>query len=189
MKKRLLVAATFLVMMCAAVAQQRSVKVGYNFFGGRVASYSGLMYMAEYYSAYHGDLVAFDADLWQISRTFSMGLRAGINQTGVDNGRFAIKHSMGMHYGVVLRCHTLAAICDSTSKWDVSIDGMLGSYFSFHFMPQTEYSVGLTVTYYPWQNFGFYAQAAWGEMLFGRRGNPFVFKSGSQLGLGVSYRF
>ncbi len=128
-----------------------------------------------------GYAIMLDADLWQLSRNFSAGVHLGFSPSSyriVTNEH----SSLGVHYGIDLSYNMLPD-CD---RWNVSINGTVGSYWAFYKMPYLSYGASLRAEYYPLKHFGFFAELGWGKYLF--TSHATVRYGETMAKIGLSYR-
>ena len=187
MKKILFLAIALIALNAATLAQEKefspSIQIGYNYMGGDMTD----LPVANGIIIYSGGSLALNADLVSLSNRMSFGAHLDFGPSAIfGEDWFDYTKTVGIHYGIDLSYRVLNP---SIEKWDVSLNGRVGSYWCPRITPQVEYGLGVRATYYPSKHFGIYAEMDWGNFRFNKKWNGIVGHSNSKLGIGVSFRF
>ena len=151
--------------------------------------------------AYHGDVfmisaeqnLAFNtcgslfvsADMFYINKYLSGGLYiGGQNASLVYIDNWASSYFVG-RTGISAHLH----LFPQSDMWDVSLNASLGVFWSPHIVPQSEYGLGLSTTFYPLKHLGLLIGCDWGDTKVSRWDCQFLQKGGISLKAGVSIKF
>ena len=193
MKKAIIILAWLGIASFVGNAQEtnfgKSLRLGYTYIGGAVE----IGYTPptdDIIDIVSGHALTLDADLFQVADNLTAGAyisicEASTRDVAASPTTIASSPAIGTHYGVSLRYHLLP----DADKWDITLGGTLGAYFSKHLTPQKEYGLSASVTYYPLKHFGVFGEAGWGSYLFGSPKAPALISGSSMLKAGISYRF
>ena len=189
MKKILFLAIALIALHASTLAQSNefspSLRIGYNYIGGSIKGMT--IPAANDVIIYSGGALTLNADFVPLSDRMSFGAHLDFGPSAIfGEDRFDYTKTVGIHYGIDLSYRVLNP---SIEKWDVSLNGRVGSYWCPRITPQVEYGLGVRATYYPTKHFGIYAEMDWGNFRFNKKWNGIVGHSNSKLGIGVSFRF
>ena len=162
----------------------RSVRIGYGYLGGTVEPLMATSTTGSNASIYSGASVFVDADLFSLSTDVSLGTHLGIWKTSMAMPDETIGTVPTFRFGIDMHYHVL-----ENDRWSIMLNGSVGSYFHYRLTPQAEYGVGATVTFYPTEHWGVYAECDWGKYWFDNGWFPVMGHSNTLLKAGVSYRF
>lgn len=187
----------FLAWICLATyagnAQEtnfcKSLRLGYTYIGGAVVI-GFTPPTDDILNIVSGHELTLDADLFQVFDNLTAGAYISICEASTRDvadspTTIASSPAIGTHYGISLRYHLLP----EADKWDITLGGTVGAYFSKHLTPQKEYGLSASVTYYPLKHIGVFGEAGWGSYLFGSSKEPAMVSGNSMLKAGISYRF
>ena len=189
MKKTVLVICFFASFCIHANAQQNnafkpSITIG---FSKNFADYGDLFDIDERVELSSNTCGAMfiNADLFEINRCFSGGLYIG-GQTAslIHDGNVGTSYFAG-RVGITAHLHLLP----QSDMWDVSLNASLGCFWSPHIVPQTEYGLGLSTTFYPLKHLGLLIGCDWGDSKVSKYNCQFVQKGSMSLKTGVRIRF
>lgn len=201
MKKNLLIAFVLLVSVLSVSKAQnttpsndiknRSIRIGYSLVGSRI-DYGQMLLSNGTIGQGTCGLLNIDADLFRISNSLSLGahLSFGEGEKRESTDLPSLSNPfVGLHYGIDLSYSILGNAGFNTNKWDLRLNGNVGSYWIPLLTPQLEYGAGISATFYPFKHFGIYGDLMWGHFLYNGKNNPYLGEGSSKIEIGVSYRF
>ena len=192
MKKTIIFAVT-LAICSFCIAQedaQRSVTLSYGYIGGDVVPGMRPTNRVDILS---GSSIFVDANLWNLNRWMSFGGYVGCGEASFaeidNNSNEIIQFFPSLRFGVGLHMHLLSLANINTKYWDISINGNLGTYWSRHITPQTEYGLSLSVAFYPTKHIGLSLENCWGSYLFNKYNETIILHGNNLLKAGINFRF
>lgn len=130
-----------------------------------------------------GYAIMLDADLWQLSSNFCAGVHLGFSPSSYRI--VALEYSsIGVHYGIDLSYNILP----DCNKWNLSLNGTIGSYWAFYKMPYVSYGASLRAEYYPLSHFGIFAELGWGKYYYTSQSSSTVTYGETMAKVGLAYR-
>lgn len=192
MKKVSLFLMVIVLMAGALNAQEngarRSIRVGYGYLGGAL---EGSVPIYDFVEIYSGSAITINADLWNIGKGMTAGFYVGGGLSGYVQGMGTqtLQRTLGMHWGVDASWHLLSYIGSTTDKWDISLNGSLGTYWSRYATPQSEYAASVTITFYPLKHWGIFVENGWGKFVYGQDYGAYISEGNTILRAGISYCF
>lgn len=193
MKRVLIITTLLIVGVSATLAQNetmnRSIRIGYSYIGGAVRDAYPIY---EDVSVYSGNSFSIDMDIMKMSQNTTLGahLEFGGSAISEHDEMFAIlTPTIGIHYGIDVSFHVLRRIDPANNRWDVRLNGTLGSYWCPNLTPQVEYGAGISVFYYPFKHIGVFGELQWGHYHYNEWAWHMVGFGNSKMKAGVSYRF
>ncbi len=194
MKKTLLVLALFFCANCAmAQKSNRSITLSYGYLEN---TWSPTPLRGSAAGTPSGGTLLVDANLWNLSRSATLGLYAGIAKSSYleltdpfDPSAGGLKHStVSVRYGIRPQLHLLPLMGKECEKWDLSLAGTLGSSWCYGSTLQTEYGAGVSAAFYPLKGFGVSAEILWGKYFFGDNASIHLYESHFMMKIGLSYQ-
>lgn len=194
MKRTLVIVAALLVNASIGLAQElpvdRSIRIGYSYMGGAVND--GYFPIYEDGKINSGNSWSLDADILKMSRFSTLGVYLEFGGSAIserDPIAAILTPTIGVHYGIGLSYHVLRRIDPAINRWDVRLNGTLGSYWCPNLTPQVEYGAGISVFYYPFKHIGVFGELQWGHYHYNEWAWHIVGFGNSKMKAGVSYRF
>lgn len=168
------------------IQSNKKVQISYSFTGGELAPGTNIIKEMEISS---GSVVMINANLLDLSPKLIGGFYLGFGAAGyqsVYDG--VICSTLGIHYGIDLHYSVLPFNGDKFKRWDILLNASLGSYFNMYQTMQIEYGIGITLEFYPFENWGLFAESSWGKYQYGNHENSFLGVGNTNLKIGISYR-
>lgn len=144
-----------------------------------------------------GYSINIEADLLNLNSRLSLGAHIGYSPSAyLKPAQPVVQLSPaeyiwfpGIHYGVNLHYNLLP----DNPHWDLSLNGMIGSYWTLHLWPAVEFGTSISATYYPIEHWGFFAETGWGKYNYtcpnSLSGTAIEWYGHTMAKAGVSYRF
>ena len=193
MKKKIIFAIFIIALGATCFAQNNifNVRIGYSKVGGAIETPFANYQLYSDYSAPipSGSTLTVDADLLPLSPRLSFGGYVEIGRSwAYDQPTLPIleEPSVSFHYGINLSYRMLDL---SSEKWDLRLNGSLGSYWCPHITTQVEYGLGAMLAYYPFKHFGLFGELSWGSYLCSQRYSNIIGHGNTKAKVGISYRF
>lgn len=154
---------------------------GFSNYSSAVTTYSGNQNVWGY-------CILADADIWRLTDHMSAGVHLGIGPSSYTTSPYSGNSvwTPGIHYGADLHCHLLN---NNNSRWDIALNGMIGGYWTLHVSPMLEFGASMSVTYYPFDHFGIFAETGWGKFAFTHNVVSYVYRGDTMFKMGLCYRF
>ena len=137
-----------------------------------------------------GYALMLDADLWHLSRNFNAGLHLGFSPSSYSQPIYSTPSAteerpmIGVHYGMDISYNMLP----DCNRWNISINGTLGSYWTLYKSPQVSYGASLRVEYFPLKHFGIFAETGWGKFYFTHQNASLIYYGETMSKIGLTFR-
>ena len=111
------------------------------------------------------------------------------NNLDEPNTGTSIERTWAFRYGVTVSAHVLPLAGVDSKMWDVELKCSAGSYFQKCMTLQSEYSIGVSVGFYPLKHWGIFAESHWGKFVYSMPHYYVVMHGNTMVRGGISYRF